>query len=214
MLYRKLFDWEWWSDQNTTRLFITILLLANWKDKRWRGLVIPRGSFWTSIPELSAKSGLTIQQTRDSINKLIRTGEITCQTTNRGRLVTVANYDLYQFDAEKTTDKTTDKRPDKKQTSNRQTTSQITSTKNINNIISNNNIIKQQQGPGSSMTIDLNELLSTEEMVRLSKKYKYLDSLLDEVEADIRAKEKTVRYPFRYVDGYARNKGWPRKETE
>ena len=214
MLYRKLFEWEWWNDQNTTRLFITILLLANWKDKRWRGRVIPRGSCWTSIAKLSEKSGLTIQQTRNSLNKLISTNEITSEATNGGRLITVVKYGVYQLAPENATSETTSERPVKEQASNKRTNNQKTTTNNINKTNKQKTIIKQQQGPGSSMTIDLNELLSTEEMIRLSKKYKYLDSLLDEVEADIRAKEKTVRYPFRYVDGYARNKGWPRKETE
>ena len=48
-IHRSLLEWEWWDDINTFRLFITILLLANWKDKRWHGKLIRRGSLWTSI---------------------------------------------------------------------------------------------------------------------------------------------------------------------
>ena len=63
-LHRSILDWEWWGDINTFRLFMTILLLANWKDKKWQGRVIKRGQLWTSIPTLAKVSGLTQQQTR------------------------------------------------------------------------------------------------------------------------------------------------------
>jgi len=97
-IHRSLLEWEWWDDKNTFRLFMTILLLANWKDKKWHGKTIPRGSFWTSLETLSKKSGLTFKQTRTSLNKLISTGEVTSKGANDGRLITVVNYDLYQSD--------------------------------------------------------------------------------------------------------------------
>lgn len=97
-IYRSFLEWEWWDDKNTFRLFMTILLLANWKDKRWHGKVIPRGSFWTSLESLSKKSGLTLKQTRTSLNKLIATGEVASKGANDGRLITVVNYDFYQSD--------------------------------------------------------------------------------------------------------------------
>jgi hypothetical protein len=100
-IHRSLLEWEWWDDKNTFRLFMTILLLANWKDKRWHGKVIPRGSFWTSLETLSKKSGLTLKQTRTSLNKLIATGEVTSKGANDGRLITVAKYDFYQSDDRK-----------------------------------------------------------------------------------------------------------------
>ena len=125
-IHRSLLDWEWWDDKNTFRLFMTILLLANWKDKKWHGKLIRRGSFWTSIESLSQKSGLTIRQTRTALNKLISTGEVTSEVTNEGRLITVVKYGVYQSnDAEatnETTNETTserqanDKRPDKRAT--------------------------------------------------------------------------------------------------
>lgn len=97
-IYRSFLEWEWWDDKNTFRLFMTILLLANWKDKKWHGKVIPRGSFWTSLESLSKKSGLTLKQTRTSLNKLIATGEVASKGANDGRLITVVNYDFYQSD--------------------------------------------------------------------------------------------------------------------
>lgn len=208
-LHRKLFDWEWWDDINTFRLFVTILLMANWKPKKWRGRVIPRGSCWTSVPELSIKSGLSYQQTRTALDKLISTGEITDKVTSRGRLITVANYDVYQSDTENVTDKITDKNADNQQTSNRQVNRQVTTTEEHKEL-KNYKELKEQQRSGAG--IDINEILTVEEIHKLGSKYENVNELLDEVEADINTKGKSVRYPFRYVEGYARNKEWPKKE--
>lgn len=121
-LHRSIFDWEWWDDINTFRLFMTILLLANWKDKRWHGKLIRRGSLWTSVPSLADKAGLSIQQTKTALNKLKSTGEITDRATREGRLITVANYELYQSNDAEATDELTRIRTDKQPTSNRRLT--------------------------------------------------------------------------------------------
>lgn len=210
-LHRKLFEWEWWDDINTFRLFVTILLLANWKPKKWRGRVIPRGSLWTSLPALAQKSGLTYQQTRTSYFKLISTNEITDEVTSLGRLVTVVNYDVYQLDTEKATNEITDKNADDQQTSNQRSNRRATITKEHIRTKEYKEL-KEQQQDGRFAGIDINEILSVEEIHKLGQKYEHVNELLDEVEADINAKEKSVRYPFRYVDGYAKNKNWPRKE--
>lgn len=127
-IYRSFLDWEWWDDINTFRLFMTILLLANWKDKRWHGKVIPRGSLWTSIESLSKKSGLTFQQTRTALDKLISTGEITSKVTNEGRLITVANYDFYQSLDDSATSESTSESTSKQQASNKRPNKRVTTT--------------------------------------------------------------------------------------
>jgi hypothetical protein len=116
-IYRSLLEWEWWDDINTFRLFMTILLLANWKEKKWHGKTIARGSLWTSLETLSKKSGLTLRQTRTALEHLKATGEVTDRPTNGGRLITVENYSKFQDEEKKTTSKTTSK-----VTSDRQTT--------------------------------------------------------------------------------------------
>ena len=45
---RRILEWEWYSDINTCRLFIHLLLKANWKDGRFQGTEVPRGSLVTS----------------------------------------------------------------------------------------------------------------------------------------------------------------------
>ena len=83
LLDRRILDWEWWSDVNTTRLFIYLLLKANWKDTRWRGHKLKRGSLVTSYASLANETQLSPMQVRRCINNLITTGEITKETTNK-----------------------------------------------------------------------------------------------------------------------------------
>lgn len=93
---RKIMDWEWWYDEPVFRLWITILLLANWEDKEWRGIHIPRGSFYTSLDSLSKKTGLSRQEVRTALEKLKATHNITQQSTHHGTLITVVKYGDYQ----------------------------------------------------------------------------------------------------------------------
>lgn len=209
-LDRKILDWEWWDDITTFRLFMTILLMANWEDKKWKGKTIKRGQLWTSLPSLSKKARLSIQQTRTSLDKLKSTGEITDEATSSGRLITVVKYDVYQTKPKKSTDKPTDKATANQQTSNRQTNRRATATKEYKEYKELKE--QQEQGGGScATTTDLNELLSINDIANLGKTYKDLDSLLYEVEADINRKGKQIRNPYGYVEGYAINVGWPRK---
>lgn len=81
-LHRSLLDWEWYNDCNVVYTFIHLLLEANWEDKKWRGMIIPRGSLVTSVAKLAESLKLTIQQTRTVLSKLKLTNNITITATN------------------------------------------------------------------------------------------------------------------------------------
>lgn len=95
-LSRKILEWEWWDDINTCRLFIYCLLKANWKDGRFKGMVIPKGSFVSSIPKMSDETSLTIREIRTAISHLKSTGEVTCKSYAKYTVFTVQNYCEYQ----------------------------------------------------------------------------------------------------------------------
>ena len=104
-LFRGFLEWEWWHDINTSRLFIYMLLKANWKPGRFGGIDIPRGSFVSSIGELAHGANLTENEVRTAIKHLIKTGEVNKQTTNKFTVFTVKNYCLYQDAPNQITDK-------------------------------------------------------------------------------------------------------------
>jgi hypothetical protein len=95
-LYDKILQWEWYSDINTFRLFIHLLLKANYKDMKFEGKTIQRGQLITSLPSLSAQTGLSVRQVRVSLDKLKLTGEVTSTTYPKYRIITIVKYDSYQ----------------------------------------------------------------------------------------------------------------------
>jgi len=68
-LSRGLLEWEWYTDINTTRLFIHMLLKANWKDGNFKGTTVSRGSFVSSIGKLAGETGLTEREIRTAFEK-------------------------------------------------------------------------------------------------------------------------------------------------
>ena len=83
-------------DINTSRVFIYMLLRANWKNGKFKGVEIPRGSFVASIASIAQGTGLTVDEVRTSIKHLISSQSITKQSTNKYTVFTVLNYGLYQ----------------------------------------------------------------------------------------------------------------------
>lgn len=95
-LNRKILEWGWYTDTNTFKLFLHLLLSANYKDGEFLGIQIKRGQALKSISKLSFETGLTVQNVRTAINHLKSTREITCNPTKYGQLITIEKYALYQ----------------------------------------------------------------------------------------------------------------------
>jgi hypothetical protein len=95
-MHRKLTQWEWYTDTPTKCLFLHLLLVANFKNEKWRGIDIKRGQRLTSLGHLANETGLTLKQVRLSLEKLIKTGEVGKQTTNQNTMITLIKYNEYQ----------------------------------------------------------------------------------------------------------------------
>lgn len=122
-LYRQITKWEWYENINTFRLFVHILLLANYSDSKFEGRRIKRGQLVTSLHKLSTGTSLSVQQVRTSLDHLISTGELTSKTFNKYRIITVVKYDDYQ-DSNKQVNKQI---TSNQQADNKQVTSELTS---------------------------------------------------------------------------------------
>lgn len=116
---RSMLEWEWYLNINTKVLFLHMLLKANWKECRFEGTTVPRGSFVSSIGKLSEETGLTEREIRTAISHLKSTGEVTSKTTNKYTVFTVVKYDLYQQ---------SDKQNDRQATGNRHSNDILTTT--------------------------------------------------------------------------------------
>lgn len=135
-LHRKMAKWEWSTDPNTSHLFLHCLIRANYEDTKWRGIEIKRGEFITSYKSLSQDTGLSVQQVRTALKKLISTSNLTSKTTNKYQVISVTNYNKYQD---------SNKQPNNQITNNQQTNNKQITTDNNNNNKNNNSIIKPDQ---------------------------------------------------------------------
>lgn len=93
---RKIVDWEWYKDTNTKVLFLHLLFIANWKDGRFKGYEVPRGSVVTSIAHLAQGTGLSIKAVRTALKHLQMTHEVAIKKTNKFSIVTIEKYGFYQ----------------------------------------------------------------------------------------------------------------------
>ena len=95
-IYYKIKDWEWYGDPNMVALWLHLLISANWKDKKWKGVDIRRGQFVTSVSKLAEATGLTTRQTRVCLERLEESKQIVKQTTSHYTIITICNFDIYQ----------------------------------------------------------------------------------------------------------------------
>ena len=113
-IHRQILEWEWYSDTNTFRVFLHLLIKANHKEKKYRGMDLKVGTIITSRDILALETGLSVRQVRTSLDKLKSTNELTIKTSSQGTIIEVVNYAKYQL----TTNETTNERP----TNDQQTT--------------------------------------------------------------------------------------------
>lgn len=95
-LKRDIMDWEWYQDPNVFRLYMHLMLKANFKDKRWQGQLIKRGQLVTSYGHLASELMLSVQSIRTALSKLQESGYIILSPTNRFTLITVVDYEKNQ----------------------------------------------------------------------------------------------------------------------
>lgn len=95
-VYGKMLQWEWYGDPNMVATWLHLLLTANWRDKKWRGMDIKRGQLVTSVAKLSEAIGQNEWQTRSCLDRLEKSKQILKQSTNKNTIITICNYDIYQ----------------------------------------------------------------------------------------------------------------------
>lgn len=97
-IHRNLINWEWFDYPEMLKLWLYLLMMANTDDGyKWHGIALERGQLVTSLPELEKKTGFTVQQIRTCLKRLCSTGEITVESTNKYRIITICSYRDYQI---------------------------------------------------------------------------------------------------------------------
>lgn len=184
-IYRRMLNWDWYTDIPVKVLYLHCILRANWKPDEWRGIAIERGQFVTSLQSLALETGLTLQQIRTALSKLIDNRLITDFVMGKKRVITVLNYDSFQGE---------------QQIINRERNRLSTETPQISNN-SNKNIKNIKNNKNIDLDLDLDrETASPRDDYYLSK------PSLEDIDNYAKARQSVVD-PKRFFD-YYNNQGW------
>ena len=102
---RKITKWRWYKDTSTFKIFLHLILTANYEDREFEDIDIKRGQRVASIRSLAAESGLTEKNVRTAIKHLKATGEVASLPTPKYTVFTVVNYEKFQMVANKAANK-------------------------------------------------------------------------------------------------------------
>jgi len=201
---KRILEWGWYQDSNTFRLWIHLLLKANWKDKKFQSLLVKCGQLVTSVKNLSKDLELTTQQIRTSLKKLKETKEISEKTTNKFTLINIENYCLYQDNKEKNNKQITNEQ----QTNNKQITTieDIKERKNnINPYIPLNSSKAETSGVEKQVSWEVNDIINAldDKSLQLEKihapgwdVYHLAGVYVDGINSGIREKPRSIKAAF------------------
>ena len=131
-LFRKILKWGWYGDTNTFRVFMHILLKANYKPKEYKGVMINSGECVFGRKAWAKELGLSEQQIRTAISHLQSTNEITITSTNKFSVIHVVKWELWQVGDGLSTNEATNDVNEIQPTTNQQLTTSKESKKVIN----------------------------------------------------------------------------------
>ena len=194
-LHRQITEWEWYTDGNTFRVFLHLIINANHKPKRYKGILIERGQILTGRKSLSVALDLTERQVRTALTKLKNSGEITQKTTSKttksGSIITICNYDSYQERNEQS-----DQQNDQQTTSKRPRSDQEATT---NKNEKNNKNVNNEKNHHQAEKNDDDDLISLINIEKLKKEYKGIDVLKELQEIKKKISGQKISVPENYV---------------
>lgn len=94
--WRDIFDRKWAKDPKMVAVYVYLHTRAYVYRGDWHGQTIERGSCPTSRSAIMEGTGLTEQEVKSRMQKLVDYGEIIIKSSNHGTIVTVCDYDVYE----------------------------------------------------------------------------------------------------------------------
>lgn len=116
-LYRELIEKPIWKCTTSEQkaILITLLCMANHEEQEWiwqgKKYKCKPGQFITSLKSIAEKSGTSIKNVRTALKNFEQIYEFSAsEATNKNRLVTITNWELYQSREGKAASRTASKR--------------------------------------------------------------------------------------------------------
>ena len=203
-LNRNITKWRWYTNANTVRVWLHLLISANIAPYEFENIRIERGQLVTSHENLANTLKLSIQEVRTALNHLKSTGEITTTAHRRFQVISIVNYNLYQ--GELTGTATSYQQADNiLSTSYQQQYKNIKNNKNDKEIYMS--VSKESKTPKHKYGEYNNVLLTDEEYDKLKSEYSDYESRIEKLSSYIASTGK------KYKSHYATIKNWAKKET-
>ena len=103
-LHRKLIQKPIWKQSTPEQkaILITLLCMVNHEEQEWewqgRKYICKPGQVITSLEKIAkeAGKGITLKNVRTAINRFQKYGFLANESTNKNRLITITNWELYQ----------------------------------------------------------------------------------------------------------------------
>ena len=95
-LSKKILGWAWYDNINVFKIFIHLLLTAEYQERKIGRLTLERGQAFISQRKIAKINGLSYKQVRNALECLQDTGEIEMRATSKGTVITICNYTKYQ----------------------------------------------------------------------------------------------------------------------
>lgn len=93
MISRSFTSWVWYGDITMRSLFLDMIMRASFEDNVWRGVVVKRGQFVSSISQLARDNQVSEKKIRTCIARLEKCGELVRRRASSHTLFTLVNYD-------------------------------------------------------------------------------------------------------------------------
>lgn len=131
-IYRKIEDCSLWADDEPyckRAAWIDLIAMANHEDNSFiigmSKKQVKRGQRWTSLEKLATRWKWSVKKVDRFLNLLQSEGMIYREATNKGTVITIVNYGIYQ-DAKSKSDKRTTEQSTKQTTYDGKTNDQAT----------------------------------------------------------------------------------------
>ena len=95
-LSKKILSWAWYDNISIFKIFIHLLLTAEYQERKIGRLTLERGQAFISQRKMAKINGLSYKQVRNALECLQDTGEIEMRSTSKGTIITICNYTKYQ----------------------------------------------------------------------------------------------------------------------
>ena len=94
-LSRELLEWRWYSDIKTTRVFVHLLLTANYQDHEFRDRTVRRGQRIITYSGMERELNLSVSEIRTALEHLKVSGDITIKSNNLYSIITINSYEKF-----------------------------------------------------------------------------------------------------------------------